>query len=108
MKKCKTCGCPMWLSWLLIAWPWSKRVKSYKDAYDCIHVLPYDWDKRHLTKQSSDQKQMDRESIMKQWDSWRKYIAGGGKASWPRDAFESLLDYFEEQIHQLRKQSSGH
>ncbi len=40
----------------------------------------------------------DRESIMKQWDSWRKYIANGGKSSWPRDAFESVLDYYEEQI----------
>lgn len=30
--------------------------------------------------------------VMKQWDSWRKYIADGGKGSWPRDAFESLID----------------
>uniref|UniRef100_A0A6H1ZMB2 Uncharacterized protein n=1 Tax=viral metagenome TaxID=1070528 RepID=A0A6H1ZMB2_9ZZZZ len=40
----------------------------------------------------------DREEIMKQWDSWRKYIADGGKASWPRDAFESLVDGFQEKI----------
>lgn len=40
---------------------------------------------------------MDRESILKQWDSWVKYYKAGGGASWPRDAFESLLDYFEEQ-----------
>lgn len=39
---------------------------------------------------------IDREQIMKQWDSWRKYIAEGGEGSWPRDAFESLLNYFEE------------
>jgi len=39
-----------------------------------------------------------RKKIMKQWDSWRKYIADGGKASWPRDAFESLLDGFQEKI----------
>ncbi len=44
-----------------------------------------------------DQK-VDRESIMKQWDSWRQYIADGGKASWPRDAFEALLDYFDEKL----------
>lgn len=30
--------------------------------------------------------------IMERWDSWRAYIADGGKASWPRDAFESLID----------------
>ena len=47
---------------------------------------------------------MDRESIMKQWDSWREYIAGGGKGSWPRDAFESLLDYFEESIRSASQQ----
>ena len=40
----------------------------------------------------------NREDIMKHWDSWRKYISEGGSASWPRDAFESLLDYFEELI----------
>jgi len=39
---------------------------------------------------------LTRESIMAEWDSWREYIAGGGKSSWPRDAFESLLDYFDE------------
>lgn len=40
---------------------------------------------------------------MKQWDSWRKYIADGGKASWPRDAFEGLLDYFDEYIETLNR-----
>lgn len=40
----------------------------------------------------------DREDIMRHWNSWRKYIAEGGEGSWPRDAFESLLDHFEEQI----------
>lgn len=29
---------------------------------------------------------------MEAWDKWRSYIAEGGKASWPRDAFESMLD----------------
>jgi len=40
----------------------------------------------------------DRESIMKQWDKWRQYIAEGGGGSWPRDAFESLLDYYDEKL----------
>jgi len=38
-----------------------------------------------------------REGIMKEWDKWRHYIANGGRGSWPRDAFESLLDYLMEQ-----------
>ena len=37
-----------------------------------------------------------REGIMKEWDKWREYIAAGGKGSWPRDAFESLLDSFQQ------------
>ena len=41
---------------------------------------------------------MNREKIMQQWDSWRRYIAAGGKGSWPRDAFESLLDEYDEEI----------
>lgn len=39
---------------------------------------------------------MEHEKIMKVWDGWRKYIAEGGKASWPRDEFERLLDSLEE------------
>ena len=38
----------------------------------------------------------DREKIMRQCDSWRKYIANGGTGSWPRDAFEALLNHFDE------------
>ena len=45
----------------------------------------------------------DRESLMKAWDSWRKYIAEGGKASWPRDAFESVVDSYKEIIAELEK-----
>jgi hypothetical protein len=37
-----------------------------------------------------------RGEVMAQWDSWRTYIAGGGTASWPRDAFEALMDYHAE------------
>ncbi len=44
---------------------------------------------------------IDREQIMKQWDKWCKYIKEGGTSSWPRDAFENLLDYFEELIENV-------
>ena len=37
-----------------------------------------------------------REGIMKEWDKWAEYHKSGGGGSWPRDAFESLLDYLEE------------
>lgn len=37
-----------------------------------------------------------RDSIMEQWDKWISYYVSGGRGSWPRDAFESLLDYLEE------------
>jgi hypothetical protein len=42
-----------------------------------------------------------REGIMREWDKWRSYITSGGKASWPRDAFESLLDYFDERFTEM-------
>ena len=44
---------------------------------------------------------------MKAWDSWVKYYKAGGGGSWPRDAFESLLDYFEERMSQVSDKSSG-
>ena len=39
---------------------------------------------------------LDREMWMNRWDDWRGYIKTGGGGSWPRDAFESLLDYVDE------------
>ena len=41
------------------------------------------------------------EKIMEQWDEWRKYISEGGTASWPRDAFENLIGWYEEHIATL-------
>ena len=41
---------------------------------------------------------MTREEIMEKWDSWVTYHKLGGGGSWPTDAFESLLDYFDEKI----------
>lgn len=48
------------------------------------------------------------EEIMKMWDSWRKYIAEGGKASWPRDAFENLIDCYDQEIKQLQTANDGY
>lgn len=42
--------------------------------------------------------------IMGMWDRWRRYIAEGGRASWPRDAFESLLDTHDAEVEALRAQ----
>ena len=42
----------------------------------------------------------NREEIMKQWDKWAKYYKDGGGGSWPRDAFEALLDKFEEEFNE--------
>lgn len=35
---------------------------------------------------------------IERWDSWREYIAGGGTASWPRDAFEALVEDYEDRL----------
>ena len=45
----------------------------------------------------------DREDTMKHWDRWCKYYKEGGGGSWPRDAFESLLDYYDEIIEELER-----
>lgn len=43
MRKCKTCGLPLWIAWLIMTWPpWKRRVMDFKDAYDCTHALPAD------------------------------------------------------------------
>ena len=43
-----------------------------------------------------------REEIMEEWDKWREYIANGGGGTWPRDAFESLLDWYDEKLEEAR------
>ena len=46
MRFCKTCGIPLYIAWILYAWPWQKRVKSYRDARDCTDLLTHNWQKR--------------------------------------------------------------
>jgi len=48
------------------------------------------------------------DEIMKQWDRWRKYIAEGGTASWPRDAFENVISNYEERINSLEEAIDKH
>ncbi len=48
----------------------------------------------------------NRESIMEAWDKWVEYYRTSDMpGSWPRDAFESLLDYYDEllEINQRHK-----
>ena len=40
MKRCNTCGCLLWVAWLLTVWPWSLREKQFSKAEDCIDLLP--------------------------------------------------------------------
>ena len=48
------------------------------------------------------------DEIMKQWDRWRKYIAEGGTASWPRDAFENIISNYEKRINSLEEAIDKH
>jgi len=43
------------------------------------------------------------ESILLKWDGWRRYIADGGRASWPRDEFEQLIENYEAKIAEQQK-----
>jgi len=40
---------------------------------------------------------------MKNWDRWRKYIAEGGKASFPRDEFEQLLSDYVDTLSKVKR-----
>jgi hypothetical protein len=39
MKRCRTCGIPLWMAWQLFGWPWERRVKRYRDAVNCTDLL---------------------------------------------------------------------
>ena len=43
------------------------------------------------------------EEILKRWDVWRKYIAGGGDASWPRDEFENIIAKLQAENRELKQ-----
>jgi len=43
------------------------------------------------------------EIMMNQWDSWISYYVDGGRGTWPRDAFEALIDYYEEKLEVLEQ-----
>lgn len=60
-----------------------------------------------VTEQNMMEK-IGREKIMQQWDIWRKYIANGGTGSWPRDAFEALLDCLDEQLENKVRERFKH
>ena len=47
-------------------------------------------------RKGCEMEKLDRAEWLRYWESWCRYIASGGTESWPRDAFESLLDWVEE------------
>lgn len=52
------------------------------------------------------EKENEREKIMRQWDSWvRHYRTAEECGSWPRDAFEALLDDLFERIEKNENQA---
>jgi len=53
MRRCKTCGGHLWIIYFLIGFPFQKRVKRFRDAEDCIDLLPKNWQSlrvKHLIK----------------------------------------------------------
>jgi len=44
---------------------------------------------------------------MTAWDGWREAIANGDKGSWPRDAFESLIGSYGEDMEEAIKKDSA-
>jgi len=75
------------------------KFKFWECPKMCRNFVDWDGDKATCRK-CGKENTMDRESIMKQWDSWRNYIAEGGEGSWPRDEFETLLDNLTKPQHE--------
>ena len=46
------------------------------------------------------------ETMMKQWDSWLQYYISGGRGTWPRDAFEALIEYYEERLKRSKEREA--
>ena len=42
------------------------------------------------------------ETMMAQWGSWISYYVEGGRGTWPRDAFEALIQYYEDRLVELK------
>jgi len=43
LHKCRTCGIPLWMAWLLFGKPWQRRERRLADATDCTDLLPEGW-----------------------------------------------------------------
>jgi len=41
-------------------------------------------------------------TMMVQWDSWIRYYINGGRGTWPKDAFEALIEYYEERLEEAQ------
>lgn len=74
--KCETCHDSGWYGDL---GPGKKGNHEYQPCDQCMAGISREPDKLKY-------------EIMKKWDSWMKYYQAGGCTSWPRDAFESLID----------------
>ena len=44
------------------------------------------------------------ETMLRQWESWISYYISGGRGTWPRDAFEALIEYYEEKLEQEKEE----
>ena len=42
MRRCRTCGIPLWMAWLLFASPWKRRMVPFRRATDCTQLLAHD------------------------------------------------------------------
>ena len=39
LKRCDTCGLPLWISWILMGRPWRKRIRAFREAHNCTELL---------------------------------------------------------------------
>lgn len=73
MRKCQTCGMPLWMVWLTLGWPFQKRVKAFRDAEDCIDLLP-----RKLCDMIRAEARAETEKMMERANEWKRERQGSG------------------------------
>jgi hypothetical protein len=39
IRKCKTCGIPLWIAYFIYGFPFQERAELFKDADDCVDLI---------------------------------------------------------------------
>lgn len=72
MRRCRTCGMPIWKAWLMLGWPFQRRAKAFKDAEDCVDLLP-----RRLCEMIRAEARAETVKMMERASKWKRERLAG-------------------------------